>query len=106
MTRIVFITLEEVPYGFAIAGFEQIMTGVGEARNRLLETTEDAEVGVVIIDERLLKQIDEETLQQLHEQWQGILLVLPTPIDTAPLEEDYLQKLIRRALGYRVRIRE
>ena len=34
------------------------------------------------------------------------LLVLPTPAGVVPVEEDYLQRLIRRALGYHVRIRE
>ena len=106
MKRIVFITPQETPYGFAIAGFEQVMTTLDSAEGRVLQAVEDKDVGVIIIDERLLAQIEEEKLRQIHEQWSGILLVLPTPAGVVPVEEDYLQRLIRRALGYHVRIRE
>lgn len=106
MTRVVFITPEETPYGFAIAGFEQLLTDVTLAEEKLLLAAAENDVGVIIIDERLLEQIGEEKLRQLHEQWPGILLVLPTPAGVVPVEEDYLQRLIRRALGYHVRIRE
>ena len=106
MTRIVFITPEETPYGFAIAGFEQLMVDAGSAEEKLQQTAGEDDVGVIIVDERLLEMIDEESLHKLHEQWSGILLVLPTPAGVVPVEEDYLQRLIRRALGYHVRIRE
>jgi len=106
MTRIIFITPEETPYGFAIAGFEQLLTDVTLAEERLMLASAENDVGVIIIDERLLELIEEEKLRQLHEKWQGILLVLPTPAGAVPIEEDYLQRLIRRALGYHVRIRE
>jgi len=106
MKRIVFITPELPPHGFAIAGFEQQMTGRELAEERLLQTAGEPDVGVIIVDERLLDGIDEESLRKLHEQWSGVLLVLPTPAGMVPVEEDYLQRLIRRALGYHVRIRE
>jgi len=106
MTRIIFITPEETPYGFAIAGFEQLLTDATLAEERLMLASAESDVGVIIIDERLLEQIEEEKLRQLHEKWPGILLVLPTPAGVVPVEEDYLQRLIRRALGYHVRIRE
>ena len=106
MNRIVFMTPETPPHGFAIAGFEQVMTDAGKAEEKLLQTAEEKDVGVIVIDERLLEQVAEESLTQLHEKWSGILLVLPTPAGVVPVEADYLQRLIRRALGYHVRIRE
>ena len=48
MTRIVFITPEEVPYGFAVAGFEQLMTDGGTAEEKLLQTAGETDVGVII----------------------------------------------------------
>lgn len=105
MNRIVFITPEETPYGFAIAGFEQILTDSGSVIENLNQCVEDADVGVVIIDERLFGAIDEKIIQRLQQQWQGIVLVLPSPAGAPSVEEDYLKRLIRRALGYHVRIR-
>ncbi len=106
MNRIVFITPEELPHGFASAGFEQLLTDSGAAEEELRQTAGEADVGVVVIDERLLEEVDEHALQQLQQEWQGVLLVLPSPAGALPAEEDYLQRLIRRALGYHVRIRE
>ncbi len=105
MKRIIFITPQVPPYGFASAGFEQLMTGREQAEEKLLQTADEADVGVIIIDERLLEGVDGERLRKLHEQWPGVLLVLPTPAGALPVAEDYLQQLIRRALGYHVRIR-
>lgn len=104
--RIVFITPEDVPFGFAIAGFEQLMTDVDTADTVLHQAAAENDVGLIVIDERLLAGVDDEGLRRLQEQWHGILLVLPTPVDAVPAAEDYLQGLIRRALGYHVRIRE
>lgn len=44
--------------------------------------------------------------EKTEKRWAGILLILPAPQETAAVSEDYLQRMIRRALGYHVRIRE
>lgn len=106
MSRIVFLTPEEIPYGFAIAGFEQKLVPAGQARVEMTQIADEPDVGVLVIDERLLAEVDDDFSRQFQEQWSGILLVLPTPAGAVPAEEDYLQRLIRRALGYHVRIRE
>ena len=106
MMRIVFFTPERPPYGFSAAGFEQLLTDSRSALGAMQQAVAEVDVGVVIVDERLLEGIDDQTLQQLQQGWRGILLVLPTPTGALPVEEDYLQRLIRRALGYHVRIRE
>ena len=106
MTRIVFITPETPPHGFSAAGFDQLLIESRSALGALKQTVAEIDVGVVIVDERLLDSIDDQTLQQLQHDWHGILLVLPDPTGALPVEEDYLQRLIRRALGYHVRIRE
>ena len=106
MTRIVFITPETPPCGFSAAGFEQLLTDSRSALGTMQQAVTEVDVGVVIVDERLLEGIDDQTLHQLQQGWRGIFLVLPTPTGALPVEEDYLQRLIRRALGYHVRIRE
>ena len=105
MRRIVFLTPEELPYGFAMAGFDQLPVADREAAEKLEKVVGEPETGVVVIDERLLDAIPEELLRQLQQSWAGIVLVLPSPAGALPVEEDYLQRLIRRALGYHVRIR-
>lgn len=106
MKRVVFITPEGLPHGFAAAGFEQLAVADAAAGQTLVATVADKNVGVVIVDERLLTAIGEAALEQTRRRWDGILLVLPAPSDSETSGEDYLQQLIRRALGYHIRIRE
>jgi V/A-type H+-transporting ATPase subunit F len=106
MKRLIFITPDDLPHGFAIAGLEQLAVNAEEVTATLETLTSDADVGVLILDERLLPEVDEAWLKKTEKRWAGILLILPAPQETAAVSEDYLQRMIRRALGYHVRIRE
>ena len=46
-----------------------------------------------------------ERLREIEHAWQGILLVLPSPERPEVEIEDYAVSLIRRAIGYHVRLR-
>ncbi len=65
----------------------------------------DPDTGLVIIDERLLKGISTERLREIEQSWQGILLFLPAPERPGVEIEDYAAKLIRRAIGYHVKVK-
>lgn len=106
MKRLLFITPDDLPHGFAIAGLEQLAIDGKEVAATLTELTKDPDVGVLILDERLLCEIDESWLKKIEQRWPGILLILPAPQRGEEMGEDYLQRMIRRALGYHVRIRE
>ena len=104
MTEVVFITPEDARYGFSLAGTMQLTVAVERAEELLRETIADEDVGVVVIDERLVKAIDEKYFRALETGWRGLLVTLPAPERDGAGEEDYLQRLIRRALGYHVRL--
>lgn len=104
MKRIVFITPHDVRYGFSIAGMTQQVAGVAEAEATLRRVLDEPDAGVVVIDERLLPGIPEERFRELEQRWYGILLVLPAPERAEAEGADYVQRLIRRVLGYQVRL--
>lgn len=106
MKRVVFITPDDLPHGFAIAGLEQLAVSGEEVTAAIEKLIQDADVGVLILDERLIPEVDEIWLKKAEQRWPGILLILPAPQRTEEIGEDYLQRMIRRALGYHVRIRE
>jgi V/A-type H+-transporting ATPase subunit F len=106
MKRLIFITPDDLPYGFAIAGLEQLAIGEQEVFATLEELMHNADVGVLILDERLLTNIEDSWLKHAEQHWPGILLILPAPQTSELIGEDYLQRMIRRALGYHVRIHE
>ncbi len=110
MRKITFITPPDVEYGFRLSGISQMISEASVIEETLKRSIEDTDNGLVIIDERLLASsrqssgLSEERLRELEHQWQGILLVLPSP-DKPPAEaEDYAARLIRRAIGYHVRL--
>jgi len=104
MKQVVFITLPEHAYAFRIAGVMQRIAAPEEAEGVLREVLSGLDTGVVIIDERLVRAIDEQRFRELERRWYGVLVVLPAPEKGDEAEEDYVVRLIRRALGYQVRI--
>ncbi|OGW39791.1 MAG: ATPase [Nitrospirae bacterium GWD2_57_9] len=111
MRKIAFITPPDVEYGFSLTGITQVVSEAIGTEDALKKIMEDMENGLVIIDERLVNAgrdstgLSEERLRELEHRWQGILLVLPSP-DKPPAEaEDYAARLIRRAIGYHVRLK-
>ena len=105
MKKIAFITPEDAEFGFGLAGISQYITRAEEAGNMLKEVLAEPDIGLVIIDERMIKAMDEEKLREMEERWHGILLVLPSPKKPAAGVEDYASRLIRRAIGYHVRLK-
>ena len=105
MKRIVFITAEDAEYGFTLAGVSQYVAGKKDMMEIVKKVIRDPETGIVFIDERLLTENYEEDLRQIEQTWHGILIILPSP-ERAEMEiEDYATRLIRKAIGYHVRLR-
>jgi vacuolar-type H+-ATPase subunit F/Vma7 len=105
MKKIVFITPFEACFGFALAGAVHHTTAPEGAEVLLRRVLADPDTGVAVVDERLAMAIDEELFREMERRWFGILLVLPSSEATGgETAEDYAQRLIRQAIGYRVRL--
>jgi V/A-type H+-transporting ATPase subunit F len=105
MKKITFITPADATYGFSLSGVSQLSAEASDAEGILNKLVAEPDMGLVIIDERLLGKMTEERLRELEQEWKGILLVLPSPIKPPPEVEDYAARLIRRAIGYHVRLK-
>lgn len=105
MKNVIFITAPDARSGFGLAGIEQYAAEPHELEDILLRTLGDPENGLIVIDERLTAGIDEERLREIESGWQGVLVVLPSPLAAPGEIEDYAARLIKRAIGYHVRIR-
>jgi vacuolar-type H+-ATPase subunit F/Vma7 len=111
-TKIAFITPPDAEYGFSLTGISQAVASNHDTEEMLKKAMEETENGLVIIDERLLSAgrdsrggVTEERLREIEHRWQGILLVLPSPEKPPAEAEDYAARLIRRAIGYHVRLK-
>jgi len=104
MKKIVFITTHDAEFGFSLAGITHHVVdqaGIGEMLDSVMEQPDN---GLVIIDERLVRSGFEERMAEQEKKWMGILLVLPSPEKLPAEVEDYAARLIRRAIGYHVRL--
>jgi V/A-type H+/Na+-transporting ATPase subunit F len=102
--RILFITPTDASHGFSLAGVRQLVLAQDQLRNVLRALSDDPAIGVVVIDERLIGGPDHELLRDTDPGWPGLVVVLPAPTRAPRPEEDYAQRLIRRAVGYQVRV--
>ncbi len=104
MNRIVALTPADADNGFACCGAVQHAVLPGRAAETLTQALDEAGSGVVILDERLVEEVGEEMLHSLERRWPGVLVVLPPP-GVSGAGEDYAMRLIRRAVGYQVKVR-
>ena len=103
MKGIVVITPPDARYGFSLAGAAQFTSAPAEAEAAVQRAMGDPQCGVVIIDERLVAAIGDERFREMEQRWFGVLVVLPAP-GKLEKEEDYAERLIRRIIGYHVRL--
>jgi V/A-type H+-transporting ATPase subunit F len=91
--------------GFGLAGLATDAYSVpSEAESLLLRAPEDPECGVLLLDEALLPALRPRTLSRLEES--RLPLVIPIPMGVgAAAEKEYLERLLRRVIGYQVRLR-
>lgn len=104
MKRIVVLTPEDARCGFALAGVRQLALASGDLQATLHELVRDPGTGVILVDERLVTGSAQEQVKEIERRWPGLVVVLPSPDRVARVEEDYALRLIRRAIGYQVRL--
>lgn len=104
MKRIVVLTPPDADNGFACCGAVQHAVAPGEAAKTATVAMEEAAGGVVIVDERVLDELGEENLRALEKRWPGVTVVLPAP-NADSRGENYAMRIIRRAIGYQVKVK-
>ena len=92
-------------YGFSLAGAAQRVKKPDEVRDAMYELRLESDVGLVVIDERLMGDLEEDELSEFQKTWEGMLVVLPAPKPRITEEEDYAAALIRRTIGYHLRLK-
>jgi len=105
MKRISVMTPADAESGFRLAGVTQYVTTAENAEAVLRDIIREPDTGLVVIDEQLIKGIPEDKLKEIERSWQGVLTVLPSPERPEAGIEDYAARLIRRAIGYHVRLK-
>ncbi|MDX1661801.1 MAG: V-type ATP synthase subunit F [Gemmatimonadota bacterium] len=98
---------QAVAGGFALASLPHVLAETGEeAAAKLADLRDSPEVGVVLIEEPLYDSMPEEILRSLSASAVPMVVPFPGPVwKERPPAEEYIVELLRRAIGYRVRLR-
>jgi vacuolar-type H+-ATPase subunit F/Vma7 len=104
--RLVVIASSDSSAGFALTGVPVFEATDGEDAARQLEqSVEEMNAGVVIIDESLYRDLPEELQRSLRRSTLPVVIPVPGPDWTAEsTAHDYIVDILRRAIGYRVRL--
>ncbi len=105
MEKILFITALDAAYGFNLAGVEQYSVSREEAWSVLARSIREPDFGLIVVDERLLEGIPEEAMKEFEDRFPGIIITMPPPERYGPEIEDYALRLIRRAIGYHIKLK-
>lgn len=105
MKRVMAITPQDARFGFGLAGINHQTTSGADITELLRKELADPDNGLIILDERLAREQGEEILREMERKWQGIIVILPKPALLPQEGDDYALRLIRRAIGYHVRLR-
>jgi vacuolar-type H+-ATPase subunit F/Vma7 len=104
MKKITFLTPSDAEFGFNLAGIMQVLVEKDQLEPSLMKVMAEPDTALIVVDERFLGEISEDRIRELERLWQGILLVLPSPLKPPAEQEDYAARLIRRAIGYHVKL--
>jgi len=97
------LTPADAREGFRLAGASQQVVAPEQLEVVVKGYLQGEQTGLLVVDERLLSLVSAERLAELASRWSGLLIILPAPGPTPP-EADEFQRLVRRALGYHIRL--
>jgi vacuolar-type H+-ATPase subunit F/Vma7 len=96
----------ELAAGFELAGLRaDTAVDAASARARLMALAGDPAVGIVLVDERLHRALPADVVRRLERLERPLVTTFPGPrFAAAEAAEEVVVELLRRAIGYRVRL--
>lgn len=102
--RIVFLTEKDAMYGFRLAGFEHHVCTSGELESLLHSLARNNTIGIFVIDERLVTETMDKRLREMERSLGLVMVIMPPPIEVETKREDYGARLLRKAIGYHIKL--
>ena len=106
MGKMAVITPKDVDYGFKLIGASQFIA----LNENVVETAKaiiaKGDYSIILIDERLLDSDKIGEIEQMQQDFDGIISIIPLPIEEERAGYDIVDTLISRAIGYQVRLKK
>lgn len=108
MSKLLVITYPDASLGFKLAGVEiKVVPEDEDITPMLKDIMQKGEHGLLAVEERLLAKVDESLLKRIRKTGVPVIVPIDTPRSwhgEAEMES-YITRLIRRAIGYQVKIK-
>lgn len=109
MRKMVVLTDPESADGFRLAGVDVLEVPEGDRakiKKALVNLINDDDIGVVAINEEFMSGVDEGTRAKIDRLYRPIVVAIPakTRLDVGEARASYLAKMIRRAIGFDIRV--
>lgn len=108
MKRFLVITGEGGSAGFRAAGFESVeVKGAQEAAELLMRLTEEEKCGLIAVEEKLLLGVPETVMRRIRRKGLPVVMHINIPgkWEERGVGESPVVRLIRRAIGYQIKIK-
>ncbi len=109
MRKVVILTDPESADGFRLAGVETIESPVSDTADNkklLMGLVNDDDVGILGVNEDIYNAIDEPTRDKIERLQRPIVVSVPATsrLEISEARHAYLAKMIRRAIGFDIKI--
>jgi vacuolar-type H+-ATPase subunit F/Vma7 len=104
--QLMVITSPGLSAGFALAGVPVFEASDGtDAARQISRLVDDMNAGVIIMDEPLYEDLPEEVKRDLRKSARPVVIPVPGPDWTTETSaHEYIVEILRRAIGYRVKL--
>ncbi len=105
MYRFIVVTDPDTAPGFRLAGVDVLeASNVEEAKAVIPSLLFKDDTGIVAVNEDFMASLDEKLLERIEKTHRPI--IIPIPSRTRQIDrKDYVERLLRRAIGYNIVVR-
>lgn len=105
MYKFIVVTDPETAAGFRLAGVDVLeASGPAEARKIIPSLLFRDDTGIVAVNEDFMTSLDEKLMDRIEKTYRPI--IIPIPSKTKEIERtSYIERLLRRAIGYNIVLR-
>ena len=105
MFKLTVICPEKLAKGFELTGVDVFTSDSKEKTERLLlQTIEEKKAGLVVLPQEHLESLDERKRKELEKLDFPLIVPVPMIRETEMTPEEYVSQMVRRAIGYQVKI--
>lgn len=109
MFKLIIVTDPDNAPGFRLSGVDVVeIEDAADAKKRIVELINDDSSGIIAVNEEFMAAIDNRTREKIDKIYRPVVISFPAKKRLAEGEprRDYLARLIRRAVGFDIKLRQ